>query len=193
VSLLRDYAAAVEAHYNGCWGATLDRWRPTEGPVDDLLGFEVLAIERRGIAAVATVGMSKPSDSAIEVHVLLRREELEAAFPAVAEVLAAASYYHRTAQPLGLGHTVNIGRPIVAGSSCDYGLLSLPYLDGPKLEWMEAPRTRCLWFIPITLSEREFKKSHGLEALEDLFEETGFNYLDLMRPSVVGHATGAKA
>jgi transposase len=44
---------------------------------------------------------------------------------------------------------------------------------------------RCLWVVPITRVERKFKKSHGLEALERMFQEAGFNYLDPQRKSVV--------
>ena len=41
------------------------------------------------------------------------------------------------------------------------------------------------WLIPITFSEMEFKKAHGLEALEDTFERAGFDYLNPQRQSVV--------
>jgi hypothetical protein len=80
---------------------------------------------------------------------------------------------------------VNIGRPWVEGSTCTHGLVSLPYLDGPSMEWMREPAVRFLWLIPITESERDFKAREGLGALEARFEAAGFDYLDLMRPTVV--------
>jgi len=42
-----------------------------------------------------------------------------------------------------------------------------------------------LWLVPITQAERDFKVTHGIEALEDLFEQTSFDYLNPIRPSVV--------
>jgi hypothetical protein len=40
------------------------------------------------------------------------------------------------------------------------------------------------WLIPITEAELDFKREHGMEALEERMEEVGFNYLDPHRPSV---------
>jgi hypothetical protein len=58
-------------------------------------------------------------------------------------------------------------------------------LDGPKLEWLDEPRVRLLWMIPITEAEVGFKKKHGLEALEEKFEAAQFNFLNPFRPSTV--------
>jgi len=90
-------------------------------------------------------------------------------------------------QALDLGHTVNFGRPWLNDSLCEYGLISLPYLDGPSLENLKKGNMtiRCLWLIPITKSEVEFKKQYGLDLLEEQFEKTQFNYLDINRRSVV--------
>jgi Suppressor of fused protein (SUFU) len=41
------------------------------------------------------------------------------------------------------------------------------------------------WLIPITENELSYKKAHGLEMLEEKFEEFGFNYADPYRDSVV--------
>ena len=103
------------------------------------------------------------------------------------ELLTTIAHYHRTAIRLGHGHTVNFERPWLPGSQCQFGLISLPYLDGPKLEWLEAgsKRIRFLWLIPITEAEKDYKKAEGLEALEKKFEEASFNYLDPERESVV--------
>ena len=42
-----------------------------------------------------------------------------------------------------------------------------------------------LWVLPITSAELEFKKKHGLEALERRFEESDLRYWDTARASVV--------
>ena len=105
---------------------------------------------------------------------------------AICELLTIVSWYHRTGARLGLGHTVNFGRPWLPSSTCDYGLLSLPYLDGPNLEWLDAEgiKTRFLWLIPITAQERNFKIAQGLEALEARFEASGFDYANPYRDTV---------
>ena len=55
------------------------------------------------------------------------------------------------------------------------------------MEWLKsgAMDIRFLWLIPITAEELQFKKDSGLEALEDKFEETQFNYIDPFRNRVV--------
>jgi hypothetical protein len=101
------------------------------------------------------------------------------------ELLTIVAHYHRTGRPLGLGHTVNFGEPWLSGSACTRGLISLPYLDGEELEWLDEPRVRFLWLIPITEAEVAFKIQHGLDALEERFEEAAFDYLDPLRASVI--------
>jgi hypothetical protein len=103
------------------------------------------------------------------------------------ELLTAIAHYHVTGEYLNLGHTVYFGRPWLPGSECDYGFVSLPYLDGPTLEWskIEGREVRFLWLIPITYAEREFARQHGIEALEAKFDAASFNYLDTHRKSVV--------
>ena len=74
-----------------------------------------------------------------------------------------------------------------AGSQCEYGLVSLPYLDGPSLEWLklDSINVQFLWLIPITKEEIQYKKENGLESLEKLFEDTSFNYINPFRESAV--------
>jgi hypothetical protein len=78
----------------------------------------------------ATSGMSRPGDATpLELHLFSpeRSEQL-------VELLMAIAHYHRTGSTLGLGASVNFGRPWLSGSDCSFGLISLPYLDGPALE-----------------------------------------------------------
>jgi hypothetical protein len=42
-----------------------------------------------------------------------------------------------------------------------------------------------LWLLPITAEERAYKIEAGLEALEQKFETTSFDYTDPLRASVV--------
>jgi hypothetical protein len=103
------------------------------------------------------------------------------------ELLSAVVAYHQQEQPLGIGHTVNFGRPWLPGSLCTYGLVSRPYLDGPELEWLERSgksRIQFGWLIPITTAERDYKSKHGIEALEKHFEK-GLDYLEPRRQSVI--------
>lgn len=101
--------------------------------------------------------------------------------------LISIAHYHASGNILGLGHTVNFGCAWYEGSKCDHGLLSLPYLYGPDLEWLKSDTMdiRFLWLIPITTEELQYKKDYGIKALEDKFEETQFNYINPFRSSVV--------
>lgn len=131
----------------------------------------------------ATVEMSQAEDeSPIELHMFSPRRSDE-----VVELLVAAAHFHRTGTPLGLWHTVNFGRPWIDESLCDHGLVSLPYLDGPALEDLNTDtcRAKFYWLIPVTLAEVRYKAMHGVAALEERFEEAGFNYVDPLRSSVV--------
>lgn len=180
------YASAIEAHYARIWAPPSRRLRWTEGPVHELPpNFAVLAIHRsEDTTAYATVGMSQADDAErLELHVLTRFDPKPNV--ALVELMTSVAHYHRTGARLGLGHTVNIGRPWLPGSLCTHGLISLPYLDGPRLEWLDEPRVRLLWLVPVTAAEVEFKRANGLEALEQRFEAAQLDYLDPRRPSVV--------
>ncbi|MCE9578151.1 MAG: suppressor of fused domain protein [Deltaproteobacteria bacterium] len=180
------YLRQIEAHYESTWGSPQGLLRWTKGPIERLPdGFAVLVYQATDdMRAFATRGMSQPSDDdRLELHAFCR--PADEARVQVEELLTVITDYHRTGSSLGLGHTVNFGRPWAPGSQCTHGLISLPYLDGPTLEWCRPLELRCLWLIPITRAELEYKKEHGLEALEQRFEEVQFNYLDVQRASVV--------
>jgi hypothetical protein len=86
-----------------------------------------------------------------------------------------------------LGKTINIGRPWMDGSNCDHLLVSLPYTLGKDFEWCSVGEfaIRFLWLLPITAAEAEFLSLHGQEALEQKFDESGFNIYDSHRASIV--------
>lgn len=181
------YAASVMEHYRKAWQGDLRKVPCETGPTADLPAeFAVVTCpptKSRNMWTYATVCMSRPADAEpLELHLFsISRDDR------LAELLFATAHYHRTDSPLGLNHTVNFGRPWLPKSSCDHGLISSPYLDGPKLEWaeIESRPVRFLWMIPITASEVSFKRKNGIEALEKRFEETCFNYLDPYRKSTV--------
>ena len=109
--------------------------------------------------------------------------------PVHAERLAMVAYYHCTPEAsfrLGVGHTVPLGQPWLAGSALDHLLVSLPYPFGPRFEVCEWDRghARLLWLLPVTESERAFRHEHGLEALEQRFDGAGIRYWDAKREPV---------
>ena len=101
------------------------------------------------------------------------------------ELLAMAVWYHRGGH-LGLGHTMPIGEPWLPGSACDYFVISLPYPFGADLETLHVGDRHVdfLWLVPITEAERDFKVTHGLEALEQRFEDAALRYWDPYRSSL---------
>ena len=179
------YASAIENHYVTHWATPVRRETLSPGRVHELPNqFEVLVFRRNNTTSYATKCMSLPADNdRLELHLL---DDANSPFrPELVELMMTVAHFHRTGSALGLGHSVDFGRPWIVGATCSYGLVSLPYLDGPKLEWLAEPRVRFLWVVPITEQEREFKKAHGTEALEQRLEAAQFNYLDPARSSVV--------
>jgi hypothetical protein len=183
-----EYKQLVAGHYERVWesSATIKRW--TKGPSWEISAeFCVLEFQptvRRDMWTYATCCMSDPNGpQPLELHLFSPKENVDHV-----ELLTAIAHYHRTGATLGLGHSVNFGRPWFPGSKCSSGLISLPYLDGPNLEWLslrEEKRARFLWLIPVTPEEIALKKAEGLEALEQRMERLGFNYADPLRSSVV--------
>ena len=150
--------------------------------------FEVLEFSPRPARRLwiyATAGMSirrpAPATYGIEVHLFSPVQYL-----GHVELLTALAFFHHTGSPLDLATTVNLGRPWLPRSACSYGLLAAPYLDVRTVEWVQSREVRCLWLVPITAAEREFRRHHGVAALEKAFEESpAFNYLDPGRRAVV--------
>jgi hypothetical protein len=177
----------ISSHYSSFWKSTPTPKQWNHGPTHDLPPlFHVLEfpLSSRKLWTYATCEMSQPTDeSSIELHLFSPTQSDQHV-----ELLTTIAHYHRTTAPLNLHHTVNFGRPWLPGSLCDHGLISLPYLDGPRLELLQLPdsnRIRCLWLLPITKSERDFKIDFSTEALEQKFRSAKFNYADPDRSGVV--------
>jgi hypothetical protein len=177
----------VRQHYENCWNSKSRECLWKSGPINQLpRGFCILVFppsSRRKMWTYATCGMSQQADAEpIELHLFSPVEE-----DLHVELLTSVAHYHLTGAYLGVGHTVNFGRPWLPTSNCDHGLVSLPYLDGPALEWLDLGqgRIRFLWLIPVTAAEVEFKKRRGVEELESRMDAAQFNYLDPLRKGLV--------
>ena len=179
--------ASIRHHYEMNWSNAADVLQHDRGPIIELPpDFCVLRFPptgRRTLFTYATCGMSIPGDSErLEVFILSPTVD-----DSLVELMTMLAHYHRTLRAFGLGHLLQFGRPWLPDSQCDSGLISLPYLDGPKVEWLKSETTsvRFLWLIPITCDERVYCRENGVEALESLFESNQFNYADPARASVV--------
>jgi hypothetical protein len=187
--VLSEYHQRVFEHVREFFAGHDVRSQPFDGgPIQRVLpGFHTIQVgpgPRLGQTTYVSVGAGFPDDG---------DEHLE--FVAVAsspsarhvELLAMTSYYHRSGERLGLGHTFPIGEPWVPGSSLDHFLVSLPYPFGPQLEHlpMSGHNVRLLWLLPIASSERDYKRAHGVEALETLFDAAQIAYWDPKRRPVV--------
>jgi hypothetical protein len=178
----------VLEHYQEMWTAQacgVHRWSKGPSwqmPIDFGIA-EFAPSPSRDMWTYATCGMSCQGDSEpLELHLFSLVQT-----PSHVELLTMVAHYHLTGSYLNLNHTVNFGRPWLEGSKASFGFVSLPYLDGPKLEWCEfrERKVRFLWLVPITERERSYASAFGSEALEDAFERQSFNYLDPLRTSVV--------
>lgn len=182
------YKKVVTEHYISNWGEDFQEKTWSKGPilklVPDFTILEFRPTSDRKMWTYATNGMSSfESSSRIELHMFSSTQDEN-----ILELLSAICYYHRKDKALGLSHTVNFGRPWQDDSKASYGLISLPYLDGPSLEVLDlgGGKQVCFyWLIPITREEVNFKKSFGIDALEEKFDEHQFNYLAPHRQSVV--------
>jgi len=177
----------IENHYRDAWNAEPDICRFSAGPIGQLpQGFSILRFSPHGnrkMWTYATRCMSLPEDSkSIELHMFSPHQADE-----VVELLVATAHFHRTATKLDIGHSVNFGRPWLDESESEYGLVSLPYLDGPELEILSLGSSvvNFYWLIPVTSSEIHFKNERGLESLEVEFDRVGFDYANPQRKSVI--------
>ncbi len=181
------YHTQLKLHYENFWqneGEIKCFENEPESKSFKDFGVLVLPPRERDFWTYATVGMGCDitDKRSVELHLFSPRKS-----DWLIELLTIVAHYHRTGPGLNMFHSVNFGVSWLDNSLCTHGLLSLPYLDGEKLEefYYNEKLTTCLWLIPITKSEVEFKKENGIDALEELYEEHDFDYLDINRKSVV--------
>lgn len=151
----------IELHYNSIWNNKPKTYLFDKGPIEKLYyHFRVLEYPpttERKMWSYATCNMCKGKGGKknIEVHVFSKQQD-----DSLIELLTLVAYYHKNTRALDLNHTINFGRSWQSTSVCTYGLLSLPYLDGPRLEEYVAANgetTHFYWLLPITREEVNFK------------------------------------
>ncbi len=180
-----DFQNSIIDHYISNWGGTPLLYLWDKGPIDKLpIDFRVLEFEPtpfRNMWTYATCCMSEPVEiNPIELHIFSGKKD-----ESIIELLTSVAFYHHNTAKLNLHDTINFGRPWTQNSLCKFGYVSLPYLDGPKLENLKIEKThKFFWLIPITEKEKQYKRTFGYEKLEESFEK-GLNYLDPNRQSSV--------
>ena len=178
----------IKKHYQKNWNDDFRFLQLDKGPIlrySNVFGvLEFQPSQKRPFWTYATVGMSIiVQDFPMELHVFSSIKD-----ESIVELLTTIAYYHiDSPNKLHLWDTVNFGRGWQNHSTCEFGLISLPYLDGPSLETFNSKtkEIKFYWLIPITKEEREFKIKYGVDSLEEKFERTKFNYLNTNRESVV--------
>lgn len=182
---MNPYQQALKIHYQKSWNANPIAKKLEVGPMKqlnpDFCVLEFAPFEGRTMWTYATNGMSiLLGRRTIELHIFSSIQD-----DSLVELLTVIAHYHATGNEIQLGHTVNFGKPWQDNSKCTYGLISLPYMDGPDLESFPAYSTECYWLVPITLQERDYKIKFGLESLEEKFDLIGLDYVNPNRASAV--------
>lgn len=175
----------LKLHLEAHWGeGTGQQFRILDPHKKLPLAFRVLEFppsDTHDFWIYATLGMSiDMGEHLVELHVFSQEQDIN-----LIELLTITASFHRNDAPLGLHHSVNIGQSWQGDSLCDHAFISLPYLDGDELEIFSFGNSHLhnLWLLPITERERDYKMEHGWNALEELFEARGLNYLDTNRAS----------
>ncbi|TSJ38646.1 suppressor of fused domain protein [Mucilaginibacter corticis] len=182
------YTITLRKHYEDHFGIVGNKLRWSIDPHKKLDPFfhvlEFPPNPKHNMWTYCSVGMSPGivSNIMVELFIFSPKEDFT-----LVELLTVAASYHKNAEPLDIHHTFNIGRPWLDNSKCDHCFISLPYLDGEKLEFFDfgGKTTHCYWVIPITESEQNYKIEKGCNALEDLFEENAIDYINPQRKSLV--------
>lgn len=182
------YKNQVTNHYISIWGREYESFTWNDGPYSEL-GNDFCVLEfpphdSRTMWTYSTCCMSTPKEGdPIELHLFSPDKD-----ESMVELLTVLAHFHQFGEKLNVWHTVNFGKPWKPDSLCSYGLISLPYLDGPNLELFKLDDEKIIhfyWLIPITKAELIFKQKSGIENLEEIFERKAFNYIDPLRKSVV--------
>jgi hypothetical protein len=182
-------AEEIQHHYERVWNVKGIPRYWYKGPIEklnsDFCVLEFPSTKKRDMWTYATCCLSDiKEERPIEIHIFSSRQD-----ESLIELLTTIAYYHKNNVRIELSHTVNFGRAWQATSKCEYGFISLPYLDGPDLENGKITSYRNIvkfyWLIPVTEAEVNFKIKHGSEELEDLFDTKKLDYLNPARKSLV--------
>jgi len=205
----QDYPTQIRQHYQQFFGIEpkVHKWLDDtlkELPSDFRI-FEFEPREPRNVWTYATCCMWQKSDMSpavpqgrhqnelIELHLFSKERSTYKSGPGNhVELLQYLAHYHRTNERIALSHCIPFERPWIDESECTYGLITYPYLDGPKLEMMELEDVfvQSLWVVPITQQEFDFQAEIGTFELEKMFFEVAHERVDYLdtprRKSFVG-------
>jgi hypothetical protein len=184
----KTYSDSLRKHYESYFGKKGARKDWTIGPTEklhsDFYVLEIAPNKVHNMWTYLTVGMSLDRTDKNLIELFVHSPEQS---DSIVELLTLNASFHRNSDFLNLHHTVNIGQPWLNNSICDHGFISLPYLDGEKLELFkyEKKTIHCYWLIPITEKERDFKSDNDCESLERLFEDKQLDYLNPNRKCLI--------
>lgn len=182
----------LRAHVEKFWINNRKRefvWKT--GPISNVYkNFSVMEIEpskQQEEWVYITIGASQfhsPNHERLEFFILSPTQD-----KIHIDTLAMLANFHTDLRYGGvhLGRVIEIGRPWMNNSLCEYFLVSLPYTMGEKFELFEKDiyKIRFLWLLPITPAEAQYVSIYGQEALENKLEENSVDYLNPQRKSVV--------
>jgi hypothetical protein len=165
----------LRTHLETWWGSC-DELVWERGPMRrDCPAFRVLRALRAddGLWLYASAGASVPRQLEGTGHEFFLVAPTDS--PELVELVTIASHYAVFGEHEGVhaGHTLNIGRPWLAGSRCDHLYVSTAYLLPPEFAIVRHARgtAHLLWTVPITEAEKRWRHEHGQEAFEQLMED----------------------
>jgi hypothetical protein len=179
---------AIRQHYETFFDREGRELTWPRGPGAHRLGaFRVLEVppnERTALWTYASVGayaFTPPGEEAIELVLLTEQPTGRGV-----ELVTLAATYHQTRR-LQPGHRLPLGEPWLEGGTCDAFLVSRPHPFEATFGTIPlgARSVRVLWLLPITPAERRFAGDHGVEALEQRFDDAVVEYWRPGRASVV--------
>jgi hypothetical protein len=179
----------LRTHLETWWGSC-EEFLWERGPMRrDCPAFRVLRAARAGdgLLLYASAGASvlrQVEGTGHEFFVVAPTES-----PELVELVTIAAHYAVFGDHEGVheGHTLNIGRPWLAGSPCDHVYLSTAYLLPPEFAVLKHPcgSAHLLWAVPITEAEKRWRHEHGQEAFEQLMEDQELVAFDPLREPLV--------
>lgn len=177
------YSDRLLDHYEDFFGIEYQGVKLEDSPMfnidPDFCIVKFPPTDDREIFVYATLGMSSDEASApVELYMYSATEN-----DMLVEILTATALYHRNDANLAVTDTIDFGMPCYEGSKCTQGLLCPPYIDGPEFE--ECGNISCLWLLPITQQEADFKIASSMDSLEQKFSECELNFVDYFRDSCV--------
>ena len=116
---------------------------------------------------VSSGASAEPMDDGFGLEFALLASDAD---PLAAKLVAMVANLHADPRyPMSLGQVLEIGHPWLPGASADHLIVALPTTFGPEFEWLsDRERTvRFIWLVPITKSEADFARRHGLDALQE--------------------------